>query len=57
MNRITVIGNLVRDPELRYTNGSGKPVVHFTVASDRGKKSGSATDYLECEAWVSSRSA
>lgn len=31
-NQITVIGNLVDDPELRFT-GSGAPVVNFRVAS------------------------
>lgn len=30
--QITVVGNLVRDPELRYTK-QGKPVVNLTIAS------------------------
>ena len=34
MNRIILIGNLTRDPELRYTP-EGTPVVSFTVAVNR----------------------
>jgi len=36
MNTITVIGNVGKDPELKYTQG-GKAVVKFTVADTRGK--------------------
>ncbi len=31
LNRIQIIGNLGRDPELRFTQ-SGTPVANFTVA-------------------------
>jgi len=34
MDKITVIGNLGRDPEMRYTP-EGTPVVNFSVASNR----------------------
>lgn len=34
MNQTTIIGNLTRDPELRYTGG-GKAVVGFGVAVNR----------------------
>lgn len=34
LNRVMIIGNLGRDPEIRYTSG-GKPVTTFTVASSR----------------------
>lgn len=37
MNNITVIGNVGRDPELRYT-GSGVPVCKIPLADTRGKK-------------------
>ena len=30
-NKVIIAGNLVRDPELKYTNG-GKAVVNFTLA-------------------------
>ena len=36
MNTITVIGNVGKDPELKYTQG-GKAVVKFTMADTRGK--------------------
>lgn len=36
MNNITLIGRLVRDPELRFTPGNGKAVCHMTIAVDRG---------------------
>lgn len=36
MNNITVIGNVGKDPELRYTS-NGKAVVTFGVADTRGK--------------------
>lgn len=49
LNHITIMGRLVRDPELRRTQ-SGKPVASFTVAVDRdfGEK---ATDFIDCVAW------
>lgn len=34
LNKVMVIGNLGRDPELRYTP-SGKPVTSFSLASSR----------------------
>lgn len=37
MNSLTIIGNAVRDPELR-TTPSGKTVCSFTVAVNRRKK-------------------
>lgn len=35
MNRVVLIGRLVRDPELRYTQGSGTAVATITLAVDR----------------------
>ena len=34
LNRVTIIGNLGQDPEMRYTP-SGKPVTSFSVAVSR----------------------
>jgi len=34
LNKVQLIGNLTRDPELRYTS-SGTPVVSFSVATNR----------------------
>lgn len=51
LNHITIMGRLVRDPELRYTQ-SQTPVVSFTIACDRdfGEKQ---TDFIDCVAWRS----
>lgn len=54
LNHITIMGRIVRDPELRRT-GSGIAVTSFTVAVDRDYKSGNAdekeTDFIDCVAW------
>lgn len=49
LNSISLMGRLVRDPELKYTS-SEKPVTSFTLAVDRdGKDAG--VDFLDCVAW------
>lgn len=52
LNRITIMGRLTRDPELRRTN-SGTAVASFTVAVDRdfGKDGEKQTDFIDCVAW------
>ena len=54
LNHITIMGRLVRDPELRRT-GSGVAVASFTVAVDRdfgGRDGGEKeTDFIDCVAW------
>ena len=54
LNHITIMGRLVRDPELRRT-GSGIAVANFTVAVDRdfSSKDGGEkeTDFIDCVAW------
>lgn len=53
LNRITLMGRLTRDPELRHT-GSGIAVASFTLAVDRdfknqdGKKE---CDFIDIVAW------
>lgn len=53
-NKVTLVGRLVRDPELRYTP-SGKAVANFTLAVDRGfkdKESGESTaDFIKITTW------
>ena len=49
-NRITLVGNLVRDPEIRYV-GSGAAVTKFTLAVNRRSKQQEETDYIDCVAW------
>lgn len=38
MNHMTMIGNLAKEPELRYNN-SGMPICTFTIGVSDGKKS------------------
>lgn len=52
MNKLTIIGNLTRDPELRTTT-SGVNVCTFTVAVNRRKAQGQQpeADYFRVTAW------
>ena len=54
LNHITIMGRLVRDPELRRT-GSGIAVASFRVAVDRdfvSKDGGERkADFIDCVAW------
>ncbi len=54
LNRIIIMGRLVRDPELRTTQ-SGTPVTSFTLAVDRDFKSRDSgeksTDFIDVVAW------
>jgi single-strand DNA-binding protein len=49
-NRITIVGNLTRDPEIRYIN-SGAAVTKFTLAVNRRSKQQEETDFIDCVAW------
>jgi len=52
MNKLTIIGNLTRDPELRTTQ-SGISVCTFTVAVNRRKAQGQQpeADFFRVTAW------
>ena len=52
MNRLTIIGNLTNDPELRTTQ-AGDSVCTFTVAVNRPKKNGqdNGADFFRVTAW------
>ena len=53
MNRITIVGNLTRDPESRNTQ-DGKFVCNFTVAVNRRQKDAngnSIADFFRVSAW------
>ena len=53
LNRIIIMGRLVRDPELRRTQ-NGTAVTSFTLAVDRDFKSQSGekeTDFIDVVAW------
>ena len=49
MNKITIIGNLTRDPETRVTQ-SGASVCSFTVAVNR-RGQDDKTDFFRVSAW------
>ena len=50
LNRIVLIGNLTKDPELRYTAANGVAVASFTLAVNRpfGKKE---ADFIPIVVW------
>lgn len=55
LNRAMIIGNLTRDPELRYTPG-GQPVASFAIATNRRwttqqGETQDATEFHEIVAW------
>ena len=53
LNRVVLIGRLVRDPELRYTP-SGAAVANFTIAVDRQfttKQGTKETDFIDIVTW------
>ncbi|MBI5399980.1 single-stranded DNA-binding protein [Candidatus Saganbacteria bacterium] len=52
-NKVFLIGNLTRDPELRYTT-AGIPVAHFAIAVNRIQKKGAEgneVDFINIVAW------
>ena len=50
MNKVILIGNVGRDPEMRYTP-SGQAVTSFSVATSYGKGDDKATEWFNCSAW------
>jgi len=48
MNSCNIIGNLTKDPELRYTTNSNLPVCSFTVAVNEGNEQ---VEFINCTAW------
>ena len=49
-NKITLVGNLGRDPELRYTP-QGTPVCTFSVASNERRKASGAGEPQDITTW------
>ena len=54
-NKVTIMGNLVRDPELR-TTPNGQSVCGFSLAVNRTWRNSDgeqqeAVDYIDCNAW------
>ena len=55
MNSVQLLGNLARDPEVRYTK-SGKAVATFTIAAsntyiDSNNETKEQTAFVNCVAW------
>ena len=54
LNRVIIMGRMVRDPELRRT-GSGVAATSFTIAVDRDYQSKDGgerkADFIDCVAW------
>ena len=51
-NRVILVGNLTRDPEIRYVQ-SGSAVTKFALAVNRRTKNGDDTTYVDIVAWDS----
>ena len=54
LNKVILIGRLVRDPELRYTPAEGVAVTNFTLAVDRpftNQRGERETDFIKIVAW------
>jgi single-strand DNA-binding protein len=50
LSKIQIIGNLGRDPELRYTP-NGRPVASFTVAVNQSTKNQQTNEWIESTDW------
>lgn len=51
MNQVILIGRLTKDPELRFTAGSGKAVATFTLAVDRPFSREKQADFFRIVVW------
>ena len=52
MNRVVLIGRLTKNPELRFTPGTGLAVSTFTIAVDRKfSKEKKETDFIPIVVW------
>lgn len=50
MNKVFLIGRLVRDPDLRFSNDKNLAISRFTLAVSRGFKS-DGVDFISCVAF------
>lgn len=52
MNKVILIGRLVRDAEVRYTQGAEPmAIARYTLAVDRRKKDENSADFISCVAF------
>ena len=50
-NKLTIIGNVVRDPEIRYVDGGQKSVTKWSLAVNRKSKLGDEVMFIDIIAW------
>lgn len=50
MNKVVLIGRLVKDPDMRFAQGTGKAVTRLTIAVNRVMKRDEA-DFINCIAF------
>ncbi len=50
-NRIILVGNLTRDPEIRYVDSGGKAVTKFALAVNRRTKGADEAMFIDIVAW------
>jgi len=50
MNKVILIGNMTRDPEVRYTTG-GKAVATFSIAVNSGFGDNKRTEFVPIVTW------
>lgn len=50
MNKVILVGNLTKEPEIRYTK-SEKTVASFTIAINEGFGENKKVTYIPCVAW------
>jgi single-strand DNA-binding protein len=50
-NKIILVGNLTREPEIRYVDGGGKAVTKFGMAINHRTKSGNEPMFMDIIAW------
>lgn len=51
MNKVALIGRLTKDPDLRFTPGSGAAVTTLTLAIDKFVKGEKQTDFVPVVVW------
>lgn len=49
-NKVELLGNITRDPELRFTN-NGIPVANFGLAVNRVRSKNDEVDFFDLTAW------
>ena len=51
VNKVIIIGNLGRDPEIKYTQNGNVPVANFTVATTESWKDRNTGEWQEKTEW------